>query len=346
MELYNNIRDYRRKAGLTQEQLADLMGVTGASVSKWENGQSVPDLTVLVELADYFGVSVDAMLGHRVREDRLTEMLDRLEMMVKAGEYDQSEELACQILRNYPNHYHAVDRLAHYHYMMYMRTSEKAHMHRAIERTQQLFGLLDGPEDKRRIGLYTSIANQYELLGELDKAVEFYEKGNVDQSNDRSIAHCYVRMGKMDQALPMVSDRFLNHLFQLFQLVMDLTEIWRGKQEQEKALAALEWCCRVTETVTGTRGMMPASLNTVLLLQQAGLYDELENRPAAEEAVRRMVRMLRDAESEQAGYAFLMPTRDLEVVGNLPQRAEQVIAVLQGEGWDYLRRVAMEELAQ
>lgn len=54
MELHNNIRDYRRKAGLTQEQLAEAMGVTGASVSKWENGQSAPDLTALPLQSDCF----------------------------------------------------------------------------------------------------------------------------------------------------------------------------------------------------------------------------------------------------------------------------------------------------
>ena len=346
MELCSNIRDYRRRARLTQEQLAECLGVTGASVSKWENGQSTPDLGALLELADFFGVSVDALLGHRVREDRLTELENQVEELGRNGNLEEACTLAEQILRNYPNSYSAVEHMAHHYYMMYMHTSEKRHMERAVELTGRLFALLEDPADKRRIGLYTSMANQYELLGDLDKAVEYYEKGNVDQSNDRSIAHCYVRMGKMDKALPMVSDRFLNHLFLLFQYVMDLSEIWLAKGEMGKALAVLEWGSRVTESVTGTAGMLPASLNGVLLLSQASLLNELGNREDAEDAVRRLVRTLRQERENTAGYAFLAPTRDMEVVGNMPRDPEQLLELMKGDSWKDLRAVAEEELAR
>ena len=342
MELYNNIRDYRKKANLTQEQLAEAMGVTGASVSKWENGQSAPDLGLLTELADFFGISVDALLGHRVREDRLVELEHQVEELVKQGNLEEACTLAEQILRNYPNSYSAVEHMAHHYYMMFMHTHEKRHMERAIELTRRLFALLNGPEDKRRIGLYTSIANQYELLGELGQAVEFYEKGNVDQCNDRSIAHCYVRMGKMDKALPMVSDRFLNHLFQLFQYVMDLSEIWQAKGEKEKALSVVEWCAQVMTGVTASTGAVPVSLNVVLLFQQAALQLELGDHGAAEETVRRMVRELQKPETAPE-HSFLMPTTPLDLVGNLPRSVEQLLPMMAGEEWEGLRAVVEQE---
>lgn len=54
----------RRKAmGLTQDQLAEKLGVTAQAVSKWENDQSCPDITTLPRLAEIFGISVDALLG-------------------------------------------------------------------------------------------------------------------------------------------------------------------------------------------------------------------------------------------------------------------------------------------
>ena len=49
----DQIRFYRRQEGLTQEQLAEAMGVSVAAVSKWEQGQSLPEIPMLMELADF-----------------------------------------------------------------------------------------------------------------------------------------------------------------------------------------------------------------------------------------------------------------------------------------------------
>lgn len=62
MELGNNIKELRKQKGLRQEQLAEAMGVSTASVSKWETNQSYPELTLLAELADFFEVSIDALV--------------------------------------------------------------------------------------------------------------------------------------------------------------------------------------------------------------------------------------------------------------------------------------------
>ena len=57
------IRDVRVEQGMTQQQLADKLGVTDKAVSKWERGVSYPDITILRELADALGVSVSELLA-------------------------------------------------------------------------------------------------------------------------------------------------------------------------------------------------------------------------------------------------------------------------------------------
>ena len=59
-----NIRRLRIERRMTQEQLAEILNVTNAAVSKWERGDSFPDITMLFPIDDYFGVSVDALMGH------------------------------------------------------------------------------------------------------------------------------------------------------------------------------------------------------------------------------------------------------------------------------------------
>lgn len=59
------LADKRREKGVTQEELARYMGVSKASVSKWETGQSYPDVTFLPQLAAYFNISIDALLDYQ-----------------------------------------------------------------------------------------------------------------------------------------------------------------------------------------------------------------------------------------------------------------------------------------
>lgn len=61
--LGKRIAAHRKRLGMTQDQLAEKLGVTAQAVSKWENDQSCPDITTLPRLAEIFGTTVDALLG-------------------------------------------------------------------------------------------------------------------------------------------------------------------------------------------------------------------------------------------------------------------------------------------
>ena len=65
MNIYfgENLKNYRLKRNLTQEKLAEFLGVSFQTISKWEHGDTYPDITILPDIAEFFGVSVDEMLG-------------------------------------------------------------------------------------------------------------------------------------------------------------------------------------------------------------------------------------------------------------------------------------------
>ena len=62
MKLGEKLQQLRKKSGLSQEQLADRLGVTRQSVSKWESGAAAPELGKLIALSDIFSVSVDYLV--------------------------------------------------------------------------------------------------------------------------------------------------------------------------------------------------------------------------------------------------------------------------------------------
>ena len=64
LKISDNLVRLRKQKGITQDELASFLGVTKASVSKWENGQSMPDIMLLPEIATYYDVTVDTLLGY------------------------------------------------------------------------------------------------------------------------------------------------------------------------------------------------------------------------------------------------------------------------------------------
>ena len=63
IQIGTNISAFRRQCGMTQAELAERLNYTDKAVSKWERGESMPDVTTLVQLADLFGVSLDDLAG-------------------------------------------------------------------------------------------------------------------------------------------------------------------------------------------------------------------------------------------------------------------------------------------
>lgn len=85
MKIGSFLRTLRKEKGLTQEQLAEKFNVAGRTISRWENGSNMPDLSILVELADYYNVDIREIIdGERKSEKMDSEVKDTL---VKVAEY-------------------------------------------------------------------------------------------------------------------------------------------------------------------------------------------------------------------------------------------------------------------
>ena len=72
-EIGNRIRKYRKEVGLTQEQLAEEIGVTKSRVSNWEQGINRPDADILAELCKALNVSPSILLDVYLTDDELNE---------------------------------------------------------------------------------------------------------------------------------------------------------------------------------------------------------------------------------------------------------------------------------
>ena len=65
LQFANTIASLRKTNGLTQDEVANFVGVSKAAVSKWETGLSYPDILLLPKLATYFNLTIDELLGYK-----------------------------------------------------------------------------------------------------------------------------------------------------------------------------------------------------------------------------------------------------------------------------------------
>ncbi len=105
MYLSENLRKYRIIKNLTQEDVAEYLGITAQSVSKWERGESYPDITFLPALANIFETSIDLLIGMdtiRAEETRLN-IHNKAVTYQRHGDYDAAEKTYRDALLIYPN---------------------------------------------------------------------------------------------------------------------------------------------------------------------------------------------------------------------------------------------------
>ena len=65
---FTNLKLYRSQAGLTQEEIAEKLGVSRQAVAKWEKGESLPDIECCVKLSEIYGITVDMLIRNMMVE--------------------------------------------------------------------------------------------------------------------------------------------------------------------------------------------------------------------------------------------------------------------------------------
>ncbi|MCJ8171342.1 helix-turn-helix domain-containing protein [Clostridium botulinum] len=93
----------RKEKGITQEQLANYIGVSKASVSKWESGSSYPDILFLPELATYFNISVDELLGYspQLTKEDIKKIYSKLSHEFAVKPFDEAMEQCNKLIKKY-----------------------------------------------------------------------------------------------------------------------------------------------------------------------------------------------------------------------------------------------------
>lgn len=83
------LKKLRNEKGLTQEQFAEMVNVSNRTVSRWENGNNMPDLDILIQISDYYEIDLRELLDGERKSEKMDMELE--ETVLKAVDYTNSE---------------------------------------------------------------------------------------------------------------------------------------------------------------------------------------------------------------------------------------------------------------
>lgn len=83
------LKKLRNEKSMTQEQLAEMLGVSNRSISRWENGVTMPDFDLLIQLAKFYDVEIEEILNGERREEHMDKQTE--ETLLKIADYNNAE---------------------------------------------------------------------------------------------------------------------------------------------------------------------------------------------------------------------------------------------------------------
>ena len=272
-KLAENIRVLRKRQGLTQEQLAEVLGVTVGAVHKWETRMSTPELGLITDMADFFDVSVDVLLGYQMKDNRLKVTVDRLWKASGTKDYDALSE-AEKAIQKYPHSFDIVWAGAFLYYTFSAETKKEAWIRRAIELLERTLLLLPQCTDPRlnESILYGRIADMYIILGETDKALKLLKNHNTGGQYDDTIGFILVSECKRPEEAGVYLERaFLRSVSSLIRSVLGYVLLLDARGDAVSGKEMIRWAVPTLEGLKKTQE--PCFLdryNTVLLAGLAG----------------------------------------------------------------------------
>lgn len=342
MELWYRIRELRKAKNLSQEQLAEAMGVSTASVSKWETGQSLPELPTLVELADFFEISIDALVGHCLSAGKLNDLCTELDHQMEQKCFDAAQETAYKILQRYPNSAVAVRSVSEAYYRMFVCTGEKPAIEKSIELTKKRLVLEEDADGKKRFELLTELGNQYALLGDWEMSRKYYLQGNVGNQNAGALAELLHNEGRYEEAITAISDILSHCIYSILINICRLADCWENLKQYEEANAALLWGIELLNSLDHEVACHLLPLKVYMYLNLALYAEKNKDTGNANTYTEKAILSAQGQDGISVPPAFIRNKNKAELIGTVPDSPDQILEWLRDNGLDRLSILAKE----
>lgn len=250
LNIQENIRNLRKERKLTQEQLAEALGITVGAVSKWESGANTPDLSVIAELADFFEISIDALLGFELQSGAAKKLAERIFELGTEKRFEEASAEAEKALVKYPNNFNVVRACANMYCLMGVELSNDDAHRRQLALYERALDLIDQNTDPAysRESLMNRIAEAHVCLGEYEKGLELMKQNNAQGTNNGNIAMILAEeLGRYREGLEYMSGDLMKSISSLINDATTGAMAYIGLGDPRRAEELLMWACRTAE---------------------------------------------------------------------------------------------------
>lgn len=182
-QLAQNLINLRRRRGITQEELAKFLGVTKASVSKWETRNSMPDIALLPKLAAYYDISIDELIGYQAQltSEEISKMYHRFAKAFSQKPFHEVMEESREFVKQYYSCYPALLQIALLWTNHYMIPKEEQEQRKILEEIMALCSHIETHCTDVGVCSDSMVLRSIAMLG-LGKAEEVIQ--NMEPLND------------------------------------------------------------------------------------------------------------------------------------------------------------------
>lgn len=273
LKLSENIKKYRKEMNLTQEGLAEAFGVTVGAVSKWESGNTVPDIMTMMDLADFFNVSMDILLGYNISSKTIKDISDRIIRLAKNQKYTEAMSEAEKALVRYPASFKIVRACAFLYAILYTVNGKEEDAKKSIALHEKALTLLS-QNDNPNFNEFTVRMNIAKLKIVIDSegALAEFNKINYLGIADIDIARLLYKKGETDEALERYTKAFFYNLMKDLDLSlnMSLAIASRGtKKDFREACDLIDRSIAYSDSASLGKNCYTSKLKAILLIIKA-----------------------------------------------------------------------------
>lgn len=251
MKINDVIRKYRKEKNMTQEEMANKLGVTAPAVNKWESGASLPDISLLAPIARLLGVSLDELLSYNehLSDIEVKNIIKEIYAMFETGSTDTVYQKIVEIVREYPNEEKLILQLASILYgsSQVLGVKDREEYFTWIEKTFENLRLSEDEEIKNQAtdwlyAFYISL-ERYE---DAEDCLRYYS--DINPEKKRKLATIYIGTGRYEEAYKTLEEVMFNDyqrlsvlMYEIFRLAVKTEDFKKAEKiiEKESALAEL-----------------------------------------------------------------------------------------------------------